>query len=56
MGIYTAVHNFCTSQKAVGVGIGNSAGQGTAHRGGTSRTAPKLRPPYLWSPKYSTVT
>ena len=32
MGIYTAVHNFCTSQKAVASGgiIG-----GNAHRGGT---------------------
>lgn len=31
MGIYTAVHNFCTSQKAVGLGTSNIAGQ--AHRG-----------------------
>ncbi|OTA69546.1 Cullin-domain-containing protein [Hypoxylon sp. EC38] len=32
MGIYTAVHNFCTSQKAVGLGSSNAVGQ--AHRGG----------------------
>ncbi|OTB03738.1 hypothetical protein M426DRAFT_12243 [Hypoxylon sp. CI-4A] len=32
MGIYTAVHNFCTSQKAVGLGSSTSVGQ--AHRGG----------------------
>ncbi|KAI0890223.1 Cullin-domain-containing protein [Annulohypoxylon maeteangense] len=31
MGIYTAVHNFCTSQKAVGLGSSNAVGQ--AHRG-----------------------
>ncbi|KAH9897238.1 Cullin [Xylariomycetidae sp. FL2044] len=31
MGIYTAVHNFCTSQKAVG--LGNATGLGQAHRG-----------------------
>ncbi|KAI1415750.1 Cullin-domain-containing protein [Hypoxylon sp. FL1857] len=31
MGIYTAVHNFCTSQKAVGLGSSNAIGQ--AHRG-----------------------
>ncbi|KAI1345040.1 Cullin [Xylariaceae sp. FL0016] len=31
MGIYTAVHNFCTSQKAVGLGSSNQVG--TAHRG-----------------------
>ncbi|KAI1381903.1 Cullin-domain-containing protein [Hypoxylon crocopeplum] len=31
MGIYTAVHNFCTSQKAVGLGSSNQVGQ--AHRG-----------------------
>ncbi|KAL7629050.1 ubiquitin ligase (cullin) of SCF [Parahypoxylon ruwenzoriense] len=31
MGIYTAVHNFCTSQKAVGLGNSNAVGQ--AHRG-----------------------
>lgn len=31
MGIYTAVHNFCTSQKAVGLGSSNGVGQ--AHRG-----------------------
>ncbi|KAI1079189.1 Cullin-domain-containing protein [Whalleya microplaca] len=31
MGIYTAVHNFCTSQKAVGIG---NPGLGQAHRGG----------------------
>lgn len=54
MGIYTAVHNFCTSQKAVGVGIGNSAGQGPAHRGGTSRIAPRAHL-CLWSAKYLTV-
>ncbi|KAK8080676.1 Cullin 1 [Apiospora hydei] len=30
MGIYTAVHNFCTSQKAVGL---SQAGSGAAHRG-----------------------
>jgi len=30
MGVYTAVHNFCTSQKAVGVGSG---GAGQHHRG-----------------------
>ncbi|KAI1393955.1 Cullin-domain-containing protein [Hypoxylon trugodes] len=31
MGIYTAVHNFCTAQKAVGLGSSNAVGQ--AHRG-----------------------
>lgn len=31
MGIYTAVHNFCTSQKAVG--LGSSSNVGHAHRG-----------------------
>ncbi|KAI0022537.1 Cullin [Xylariomycetidae sp. FL0641] len=31
MGIYTAVHNFCTSQKAVG--LSTVAGVGQAHRG-----------------------
>ncbi|KAI1102185.1 Cullin-domain-containing protein [Jackrogersella minutella] len=31
MGIYTAVHNFCTSQKAQGLGTSNAVGQ--AHRG-----------------------
>ncbi|KAI0132718.1 Cullin family protein [Xylariales sp. AK1849] len=31
MGIYTAVHNFCTSQKAVGIGGNPAVGQ--AHRG-----------------------
>ncbi|KAK7956082.1 Cullin 1 [Apiospora aurea] len=30
MGIYTAVHNFCTSQKAVGL---SQTGSGAAHRG-----------------------
>lgn len=30
MGVYTAVHNFCTSQKAVGMGV---SGAGSAHRG-----------------------
>lgn len=34
MGIYTAVHNFCTSQKAVASGGGIIGGN--AHRGGTS--------------------
>jgi len=33
MGIYTAVHNFCTSQKAVASGGGIIGGN--AHRGGT---------------------
>ncbi|KAI0008591.1 Cullin-domain-containing protein [Xylariaceae sp. FL0662B] len=33
MGIYTAVHNFCTSQKAVGLQGGGGA-LGQAHRGG----------------------
>ncbi|KAI6090166.1 Cullin-domain-containing protein [Hypoxylon rubiginosum] len=32
MGIYTAVHNFCTSQKAVGL-QGSSSNIGQAHRG-----------------------
>ncbi|KAI1093534.1 Cullin-domain-containing protein [Rostrohypoxylon terebratum] len=32
MGVYTAVHNFCTSQKAVG--LGGSSAVGSAHRGG----------------------
>lgn len=34
MGIYTAVHNFCTSQKAVASGGGIIGGN--AHRGGKS--------------------
>ncbi|KXX77857.1 Cullin-1 [Madurella mycetomatis] len=34
MGIYTAVHNFCTSQKAVGFSqTTNVVGAGTSHRG-----------------------
>ena len=33
MGIYTAVHNFCTSQKAVASGTSGMIG-GNAHRGG----------------------
>ncbi|KAK8060441.1 Cullin 1 [Apiospora saccharicola] len=37
MGIYTAVHNFCTSQKAVGL---SQAGSGAAHRGGTNTPSP----------------
>ncbi|KAF2970912.1 hypothetical protein GQX73_g2709 [Xylaria multiplex] len=32
MGIYTAVHNFCTSQKATNIG-GGTTGVGQAHRG-----------------------
>lgn len=35
MGIYTAVHNFCTSQKAVS--SGNTGVIGGAHRGGRFR-------------------
>ncbi|OTB15661.1 hypothetical protein K445DRAFT_11893 [Daldinia sp. EC12] len=38
MGIYTAVHNFCTSQKAVG--LGNSGAVGQAHRGGNDTQSP----------------
>ncbi|KAH6660403.1 Cullin family protein [Truncatella angustata] len=34
MGIYTAVHNFCTSQKAVGM---STSGGSQAHRGGNTR-------------------
>lgn len=34
----SAVHNFCTSQKAVGLGTSNIAGQ--AHRGGTATPSP----------------
>ncbi|KAI9811869.1 MAG: hypothetical protein M1827_005220 [Pycnora praestabilis] len=34
MGVYTAVHNFCTSQKAVSPGIGGVIGGGNSHRGG----------------------
>ncbi|KAK1752069.1 Cullin-1 [Echria macrotheca] len=36
MGIYTAVHNFCTSQKATGFTTpgNNTLGPGAAHRGG----------------------
>ncbi|RYP55840.1 hypothetical protein DL771_012307 [Monosporascus sp. 5C6A] len=33
MGIYTAVHNFCTSQKAIGLGGGAGSGVGQVHRG-----------------------
>ncbi|KAI1767320.1 Cullin-domain-containing protein [Hypoxylon sp. FL1150] len=33
MGIYTAVHNFCTSQKAVGLQASSSNISGQAHRG-----------------------
>ena len=32
MGLYTAIHNFCTSQKAVGNAASNSLA--TNHRGG----------------------
>jgi cullin 1 len=36
MGVYTAVHNFCTSQKAVNSSPGNLHTTGGAHRGGWS--------------------
>ncbi|KAI0120405.1 Cullin-domain-containing protein [Hypoxylon sp. NC0597] len=42
MGIYTAVHNFCTSQKAVGLGSSNAVGQ--AHRGGNYEGSLHYRP------------
>ncbi|KAK3319257.1 Cullin [Apodospora peruviana] len=33
MGIYTAVHNFCTSQKAVGISAVSNISTGQSHRG-----------------------